>query len=89
MAAFRAGDTVFHRPSGETWVLSCDEVEGEVIPAGWPESYANAEDCDLVESASDTERLEMLTNASKSRTDYGQTTIRSRRAHYQLNGSVA
>lgn len=57
---FRAGDTVKHHPTGETWVLATDEERGEVCWAGWPPGYAKASDCTLVEAATEKERLEML-----------------------------
>lgn len=63
--SFRAGDVVKHHPSGEEWVLACDEENGYVTPAGWPESRAAALDCTLIEAASDESRFEMLTNASR------------------------
>lgn len=65
LVAFRAGDTVKHQPSGEVWMLACDQSHGDVLPAGWPETLAKATDCELVESATDDERLEMLTNVAK------------------------
>jgi hypothetical protein len=46
---FQAGDTVFHRPTGETWFLVADEKDGWVTPGGWPPSQGRAEDCKLVE----------------------------------------
>lgn len=65
MRRYRAGDEVEHTPSGETWVLACDEDEqGDVHPAGWPESVASADDCVLVKEASDDERLKMLRDAA-------------------------
>ncbi len=84
--SFHAGDFIFHRPSGEEWVLACDEDQGDVICCGWPESYARAADCDLKEAASDAERLRILELAAKSRNDHGGTTRRSRTAHFQLTG---
>ena len=57
---FRAGDTVKHGPSGETWTLACDQERDWVMPAGWPESFGRASDCVLVKAASDADRLEML-----------------------------
>lgn len=62
--AFRAGDTVLHRPSNETWVLACDQDRAWVLPAGWPESLAKAEECELLDAASDADRLEMLIRVS-------------------------
>lgn len=61
--SFRAGDTVKHGPTGETWVLACDEEHNEVIPAGWPETCAFAADCTLVEAADDESRIAMLRQA--------------------------
>jgi len=46
---FQKGDTVFHRPTGETWSLIADEKDGWVTPGGWPPSQGRAEDCKLVE----------------------------------------
>lgn len=83
---FRAGDSVFHRPSGETWVLACDELDGEVMQAGWPESYAKASDCELKRAVTDEKRLEWLADVSKSRDDRGQPSRRARLAFYQLHG---
>lgn len=58
---FKAGDTVTHGPSGETWVLACDETpNGDILPAGWPETLARSGDCELVESATDEQRIDML-----------------------------
>lgn len=48
---FKAGDTVKHGPTGETWFLLEDEKDGHVRPAGWPVSRARADDCTLVEEA--------------------------------------
>ena len=42
-----AGDVVWHRPSGEEWMLACDEESGEVMPCGWPLCIAKASDCEL------------------------------------------
>lgn len=63
-ATFRAGDTVHHQPSGEDWVLACDEYQEGVMPAGWPESRAKASDCKLIEAAADESRLRILKEAS-------------------------
>lgn len=55
----RAGDTVFHRPTGETWTLAY--VDGETLAwCGWPEGLAYTRDCELREACSDAEHLEML-----------------------------
>lgn len=53
---FRIGDTVKHRPSGETWLVAA--VDGDSLyPAGWPESCARTADCELVEAASDEDHV--------------------------------
>ncbi len=78
---FRAGDHVFHKPTGETWVLACDQEGNNVICAGWPESLARASDCEIRHTADDTERLDMLTKVSTS----GQT--RGAWAKRQLDAS--
>jgi hypothetical protein len=58
---FRAGDVVFHVPSGETWVIAAvDTKSGYVFPAGWPETRAEASDCNLLEAASDEKHKSML-----------------------------
>lgn len=58
--AFRAGDIVLHKPSGEEWQLACDEDRGEVLPCGWPACIAEAADCTLAKAATDDERTKML-----------------------------
>lgn len=65
--AFRAGDHVSHGPSGERWVLACDQHDADVIPAGWPESLAKAADCRLLRAATDAERLDMLRTVAEGR----------------------
>lgn len=81
---FRAGDSVFHAPTGETWTLACDEENGEVVACGWPETLAYAKDCTLRKCATDAERLDLLHRAAASRGDDGCSTLRSRRASRQL-----
>ena len=47
----RPSDTVFHKPSGETWVVcGVDREKGELIPCGYPfPTLAKLSDCELVE----------------------------------------
>lgn len=66
-AAFRAGDHVHHHPSGEHWLLACDESDGYVLPGGWPETMARSSDCTLLKAATDEERLKTLREVAKSR----------------------
>ncbi len=45
-----AGDIVFHRPSGEEWVvLGVKENRNELVWMGWPKGYAKLSDCELIE----------------------------------------
>ncbi len=61
-ARLRAGDTVFYRPTKETWTLACDEDDrGRVMPCGFPASTVLAAQCDLITAAADQARLTMLT----------------------------
>lgn len=46
--AFKSGDIVIHRPTGEKWLLIRDERNGYVYAGGWPETRAQASDCKLV-----------------------------------------
>jgi len=50
-------DTVFHRPTGETWVVcGINRDLGELIPMGYPfPSMARLEDCELLERGYESE----------------------------------
>ncbi|HEC72084.1 MAG TPA: hypothetical protein ENI36_00605 [Thermoplasmatales archaeon] len=61
---FRAGDIVYYKPTGEKWVLACDEERSRVMWLGWPGGVAHASDCQLVEAASEDERLKTLREVS-------------------------
>jgi len=67
----RTGDHVFHRPSGETWVVAwADPENGNMAPCGWPTCQARIEDCDVVKIATEAEHAEMVERvASSGRTD--------------------
>ena len=55
----RSGDTVLHRPSGEKWSVAY--VDGdELVPRGWPLSYAKTADCDLVRACDDATHMLVL-----------------------------
>lgn len=56
---FRAGDTVFHEPSGETWTVSAVR-DDSLIPAGWPESMAQFSDCEMMEECDDLTHMKTL-----------------------------
>lgn len=77
---YRAGDVVKHQPSGEEWLLACDEEDGLVVCCGWPESMARARECSLVTAATDADRLDTLRRVAKSCWDQA----RGRRAARQL-----
>jgi hypothetical protein len=63
---YQAGDTVLHRATGEHWLLCCDEHQGYVSAAGWPETRVPRDAVDLVQPATDAERLSMLRFAASS-----------------------
>lgn len=44
----------------ETWLLACDEEHGRVLVAGWPCTLADVDGLELVEPATDEERIAML-----------------------------
>ena len=80
----RAGDTVLHKPSGEK--LSVAYVEdGRLVPRGWPLTYADAADCELIKSCSDDEHVECLTGMSNMQ---DRSDPRCRRARLALGMQV-
>jgi hypothetical protein len=55
----RTGDTVRHEPSGEEWLVAY--VEGtDLVPCGWPLTFAKVSDCKLVTACSDEESTALL-----------------------------
>ena len=61
----RAGDTVRHEPSGETWSVAAVLPDGTFYAAGWPCTMARQSDATIVERASDEEHeATLLTWAS-------------------------
>lgn len=70
-ARIRTGDTVFHAPSEETWIVAWADYEsGYMAPCGWPTCQAPIADCRLLKSASDEEAAVLIDQLSKSgRTD--------------------
>lgn len=82
---FRAGDVVQHGPTAEEWILANDEEHGHVKPCGWPCPLAKAKDCTLVKSATDKQRIDMLTNwAAKDKGWDHENDYRTRTARHQL-----
>lgn len=53
------GDSVFHRPTGERWLVAC--VRDDLLSwVGWPEGSANLADCELVRKATPESRRKLL-----------------------------
>ena len=70
MTAIDTGDTVFHKPSGETWVVAA--VEGEHLYwCGWPPGRAQLADCELREKADESHRLALLRQLADMKCDDG------------------
>jgi hypothetical protein len=75
----KTGDTVFHRPSGETWTVAyADHAGGWMSWLGWPPGEAKISDCDLVEECTEAESMKLLEELARpSYDDYGKRTWRS------------
>lgn len=61
-------DTVFHNPSGETWIVcGVNRKSGMLVPCGWPfPTFAKIEDCELIERRGETEyQTQLEVNALK------------------------
>lgn len=53
------GDTVFHRPTGEEWVVAYVQ-DGRLAWCGWPPGEADVNDCELRTPASNESRIKLL-----------------------------
>lgn len=63
----RTGDHVFHRPSGETWVVAwADHATGYMAPCGWPTCQAAIADCEIVRRSTDAECNTLVEQLAKS-----------------------
>lgn len=74
MSDIDTGDTVFHSPSEEHWVVAYCR-NGRVCCCGWPETLANESDCELVRKATADERqklIEQLARIEGSRGSYAR-----------------
>lgn len=60
----QTGDTVLHRPSGETWSVAFIDGD-ELVPRGWPLSYAKVADCELVKQCSSEVRAEIMRDMAR------------------------
>lgn len=79
----RTGDTVYHRPSGETWLVAAVWPErDELAWCGWPDGRARMSDCDLVGACGDAAHwllVETIANgAADTRARYCQQLIAAR-----------
>lgn len=64
----RTGDRVFHRPTGETWIVAF--AEGNKIAwCGWPDGRADVTDCDLVYTATEEEHRQLVRELARLRGD--------------------
>jgi hypothetical protein len=59
MTDIETGDTVFHRPSEETWLVAFVEG-GRLYACGWPCSGVPVEDCELIDKGTKPDRLKLL-----------------------------
>ncbi len=64
LSKIRAGATVLHKPSGETWVVYI--MRGNtVIAADYPQRVASVEDCELIQGVSDEDHIAFLYEITK------------------------
>lgn len=63
----RTGDSVYHIPSQEEWVVAwADYQSGYMAPCGWPECEAKIVDCVVVRRANDAEADKLIRDLEKS-----------------------
>lgn len=80
MTKIRTGDSVFHRPTGERWLVAyVDEDRDRIAWCGWPEGEALLSDCELEKSCSDKEHLKLLNHLAE-----GHSGVRASRAKAML-----
>lgn len=53
------GDVILHKPTGERWVVAFVK-DGRLTWCGWPEGTAALSDCELIEAATDEQRVRLL-----------------------------
>lgn len=63
---FQAGDIVTHCPTGERWMLGCDERHGLVFPRAANVECAPANECEFWRRVQGRERLATLTDSAGS-----------------------
>lgn len=85
MSDIDTGDTVYHKPSRETWRVAC--VRGDRLSwCGWPEGQANLADCELVQKAAPGEKEKLLQTLADMN---NQDDHRCRFARYELGKTAA
>jgi hypothetical protein len=87
MSSFRTGDTVYHRPSGETWLVAFAD-EHDLLPAGWPCTIANPSDCELRKAASDEAHLDFVREVAAMSDQNDPRSSRCRTLLQSLGGAV-
>lgn len=55
----RCGDHVLHKPSGEMWVVAYAD-DFVLAPAGWPDTRAPTDSCEIVKRCKDKEHAEAV-----------------------------
>ena len=57
----RTGDEIKHYPTGEIWtVAAVDHKNKEISWIGWPEGWANMNDCHVVKRCDDEFNMKIL-----------------------------
>ena len=66
MSEIKTGDTVFHGPTKEKWIVAVvDSDRGQLSWCGWPKGWADIGDYTLVKSCSDEDRIKLLKEMAK------------------------
>lgn len=56
-----AGDSIIHKPTGETWFcLGVNRDRDQVCAGGWPPTMAKLSDCELVEKGKGLKESEVV-----------------------------
>lgn len=67
MPRIEIADRVYHRPSGETWLVAyADYKSGDISWLGWPEGRARISECEIVDKATKERRLYWATQLERS-----------------------
>lgn len=64
---FRTGDSILHKPTGETWVCAwADPETGYLSWLGWPPGEAKISDFELAKAVTDEEHRDRLRDLKES-----------------------